>query len=110
MPKFERFDIWYTMVRFEEDPGTAKERPALVITAGTDFGRGLYITSTPPRKGQRDYPIKNWEAAGLDHASTIRLGRVVPLDGTVCRKKIDTLSKEDIMCLSLWMANETRTY
>lgn len=110
MPSFEKWDLWYTTVRFEDDASQEKERPAIVISVGKNKATGLYVTSSSPRPGFRDYPIKEWKAAGLTKQSTVRLDRVVPLNEIVSREKIGTLDRYDIMILNLWLSDATKVF
>lgn len=110
MPEFKEYDLWWTMVKFDDDPEQEKERPVMVISPRKDSATGFYVTSQNPRPGYRDYVISDWKGAGLEKPSTIRLDKTVPLNKEICRKKIGELSKTDRMMLSLWLANQARVH
>lgn len=90
-----RFDIYWAKYIFEDNPNEFKIRPVLILDAHTALPLGAKITSTPPRilPQENDYQLLDWQEAGLDHPSTVRLQRtqdVKPLN------YIGHLSKRDI--------------
>ena len=88
----ERFDIyWFSYVNQD---GTQKTRPVLILEQGVLIPI-TEITSHTPRT-DKDYAIKNWEAAGLLKPSTIRFDKVQFATENLLKDKIGHLMKEDI--------------
>ncbi|MDO4493820.1 MAG: type II toxin-antitoxin system PemK/MazF family toxin [Clostridia bacterium] len=110
MPEFKEYDLWWTMVKFEDDPDRQKERPVMVMSPRNDSATGFYVTSQNPRPGERDFVIRDWKAAGLTKPSTIRLDRRVPLSKEICREKIGNLSRNDRILLGMWLADPSKVH
>lgn len=90
----QKYDIYWARFVFDDDPDKYKVRPCLILSPREGLPLGAKITKHPPREitKRSDYLIKDFTAAGLSQASTIRLSqkqRIRPLD------KIGHLSKED---------------
>ena len=90
-----KWEIWLVDMPFEEGIGS-KVRPALVIDP-----QNLYIlvgkmTSHPPRSNYpHEYPLVDWQGAGLRCTTTLRLSKRVRLDMSSFIKKIGTLQPVD---------------
>ena len=65
----EKYEIYDAVVPFD-DASDEKERPVLVVVVLEDKVTALKI-STKPRTGETQFPIKEWEKAGLSSESYI---------------------------------------
>lgn len=97
----KRWEIYWADVKFEETNGS-KIRPIVILNDNVAFVVGLGVTSSSPRPESKDYVIKDWEQAGLDHQSTIRVDRSVRINKDSVFEKIGELSKRDSMILALY--------
>lgn len=71
---FDPWEIWLARVKFEDSP-EIKERPVVITSSGNVFVVALKVTSTAPRNVWGEYQILEWQYAGLDHQSTIRISK-----------------------------------
>ncbi len=80
-----------------------KPRPALIVST-EDFHHGLPdvmicpISSQPryyrrPRQG--DCPVREWQAVGLRHPSTVRVSKLLSVDKRIIRRALGCLSLQD---------------
>ena len=81
----------------------AKPRPALIVST-EEFHHSLPdvmacpISSQPRyyrRPGQGDCPIREWQAVGLRHPSTVRVSKLLPVDKRIIRRVLGRLSRQD---------------
>ena len=89
-----RWDIYQTWLQFEDIDG-GKRRPVLIINVAEDIYLVMKITSSDKNR-LFNYQIKEWEKAGLDKPSIVRLNQKirVPKDTEMVRK--GSLLKIDI--------------
>jgi len=82
----------------------AKPRPALIISTD-EFHQGLPdvmacpISSQPRyyrRPGQGDCPVREWQAVGLRHPSTVRVSMLLSVDKRIIRRALGRLSPQDL--------------
>ena len=92
----QKWEIWYAGFLFE-DSDESKDRPVLVVEVEGVIYVSAMITSHSTRPVWGDYDLTGWHSAGLDHPSTVRLSRVVPLKRERFRKKIGDLPINDII-------------
>jgi mRNA-degrading endonuclease toxin of MazEF toxin-antitoxin module len=84
-------------VPFHQARGS-KIRPALVVLdCGDDDFIAAPITSHPSRSGS-DVELKDWLAAGLNVASTVRLDKIGVLAKTDVLKSVGDVSDRDSKC------------
>jgi mRNA interferase MazF len=86
-------ETWVCRFPFTSGRG-AKARPVLVIRDLEADCLVCRITSTP-HFGFLDYAASDWESAGLDRPSTIRLSRLVTIEKTLLRARIGQLAAGD---------------
>ena len=90
-------------VPFSDGSGV-KPRPAVVVSVEA-FHEGLPdvivcpISSQPryyvsPKNG--DCPLKSWNSAGLRHASTVRVSKVLAIDKEIVKRVLGRLSSDDL--------------
>lgn len=96
-----KYDIFLSKIYFQDpnNPGEYlyKKRPVLVMNDETYMIETAEITSHEPRKWDiGDYAIIDWQEAGLDKPSTVRLNLLVDLAPYALDKKLGTLSNRDI--------------
>jgi len=86
-------DIWVCRFPFTSGQG-AKARPVLVIL---DLGMDCLVCriTSVSHYEQLDYSPADWQRAGLDRPSTIRVTRLVTIEKTVLRSRLGRLSEAD---------------
>lgn len=67
------FDIWLVYLHFTDHPQTGKVRPVLVVGVKEALIKVAKITSKPPQLDTSDVAITQWQQAGLNVPSTVRL-------------------------------------
>jgi hypothetical protein len=98
--KFERWDIWLASVKFD-DSEEEKTRPVIILGDNTALVLALYVTSASPRPGYNDYPLADWESAGLKKRSTVRLDFRLQLDSSKIIKRLGRVSDRDRLLLTM---------
>jgi mRNA interferase MazF len=96
---FERF--WVVIVPFPfTDSAAARRRPAVVISAPEELGRGVghsvlaMVTSAANPSWPLDVPIEDLEAAGLPQASVVRM-KLFTLDDRLVLRVAGQLAPSD---------------
>ncbi|MFM8805087.1 MAG: type II toxin-antitoxin system PemK/MazF family toxin [Planctomycetia bacterium] len=86
-------DIWVCRFPFTSGKGE-KARPVLVIL---DLGMDCLVCriTSMPHFEPLDYAPADWQQAGLDRPSTIRITRLVTIEKSVLRARIGQLSEAD---------------
>lgn len=102
--KFRKWDIWRATVKFE-DSNECKERPVLVYNETAYVVISFKMTSADRGDNQKEYKIKEWQKAGLDKPTSVRLEKVIKLEEGDFVKRIGRLSPADIMQLELRLAS-----
>lgn len=97
---FEPWEIWWAYVKFRESD-MEKIRPVIILDDETVFVIGLYITSSSPRPGYDDYIIQDWEMAGLEKQSTVRLDERLRLSHEKILTRIGCISQRDKLLLAM---------
>jgi len=90
----EKWDIALARVKFAECD-ERKLRPIVVLDEDRYCLIGLYAT-TQGSGYHNDYPIKQWEKAGLRKQTFVRLGLEIEVDKAFVVKKIGRLQEIDI--------------
>jgi len=99
-------EVWIADIPFTS--GTAsKLRPVLVLWTDSADVVVAAVTSAQPRSAT-DVPLKNWSAAGLRVASTVRLSRLDCLEQSLLRRRLGVLAQSDAANLKRVWANEIR--
>jgi len=86
-------ETWVCRFPFTSGRG-AKARPVLVIRDLEADCLVCRVTSMP-HYGFLDYAAGDWQLAGLDKPSTIRLSRLVTIEKSLLRARIGRLSDAD---------------
>lgn len=95
-----RWEIWQADVEYELHDGH-KDRPVVIYDISKEGIQVLPTTSTPPRRYPRgDYWLRDWQAAGLHHASTVRCSKAARLPENKLHYYRGTLSEWDIANLN----------
>lgn len=103
MATYDRGRMVVVQVPFSDGSGF-KARPALVVSSKA-FHRGLPdliicpVSSQPryiSRPGPGDYPLRNWKRAGLRHASTVRISKLLSIDKRLIQRALKPISPEDL--------------
>lgn len=87
------FDIYVVKFYYLEDKSRYKYRPALVINDTLHLV--AKITSNTDIRSDADYIIKDWEAAGLDKPSRVKLDDALYLKPDSPAKYLGHLSEKD---------------
>lgn len=104
MPKYEKWDIYWAIVAYDDEPGKKKLRPVIIGYDGAAYIMSFYVTSQSPKPGYDCYPIKNWAKAGLQKQSVVRLDKMLRLQPDDVQDFIGHLSDIDIMLIELELA------
>jgi len=73
------WEVWHARFDFSEGRGY-KYRPVIVLATKPDGSLVTMVTSVGNKLSlEHDYPIREWEAAGLDKPSIARLDRIVEI-------------------------------
>ena len=72
----------------------AKARPALVLM---DLGADCLVCriTSASHRGFLDIEVGDWQAAGLDRPSTIRLSRLITVEKSILKVRIGELTARD---------------
>ena len=98
--EFKTWDIWMAHVKFAESD-YEKIRPVIIIDSTTVLVLALYVTSASPRPGYSDYPLVDWEAAGLKKRSTVRLGYRLRLNPDKLVQRLGRVSERDQLLIMM---------
>ena len=93
--KYCQWDIWDAWVAYEDDPSLKDKRPVLIYTGTAYAIVGYKITRTDRGDEGAEMRIMEWQKAGLDAPSSIRLHKVLPLREEDLVRKRGTLSAGD---------------
>lgn len=99
-----RWEIWYARVKFEES-NEYKDRPVLVYKNTLVAIISFKMTSVDRGDNNKEYQVREWEKAGLDRPTTIRLEKVLKLEEKDFIRKIGKLTDADRMQLELRLAS-----
>lgn len=97
------WEVWLAAVRFE-DSSQIKRRPVVVTSSGQVYVLALKVTSHVPRNEWGEYALHQWREAGLDAASTVRIGKRLRLQQSDLVHKIGKLQPLDILNIQRIMA------
>jgi mRNA-degrading endonuclease toxin of MazEF toxin-antitoxin module len=76
-----------------------KRRPGLVLAADDNDVLLARLTTHPPREAS-DVALNRWASVGLPRASTVRLAKLVTVDGRLVHHRIGRLHPEDATAVS----------
>lgn len=102
----ERGQVVVVHVVFSDGSGS-KPRPVLVVSTEL-FHESLPdvlvcpISSQPrfyQHPGQGDYPLRQWEKAGLRHPSTVRISKLLAIDKRVIKRTLSEIDREDLAAI-----------
>jgi len=87
-------DVYVCAFPFTSGQG-ARVRPVLVLM---DLGPDCLVCriTSVPHHGILDLPVTNWQEAGLEKPSTIRLTRLVTVEKPLLKVRIGQLAREDL--------------
>ncbi len=93
----QKWEIWYAMVYYEDEPTIGKKRPVVVYDNETVFIISYKVTGQMPKGYRWEYTLSDWEREGLDIISTVLLNRQLKIykHDLVC--KIGTLTTRDMI-------------
>ncbi len=73
------WEVWHARFDFSEGHGH-EYRPVIVLTTRPDGSLVAMVTGVGNKLSpEHDYPIREWEAAGLDKPSIARLDRIAEI-------------------------------
>lgn len=96
--KIRAWDVWLANVQFEDSPET-KPRPVVITETGESFILALKVTSHEPRDMWGEYQLIEWQAAGLQRQSTVRISKRLKLPETAMAHRIGTLHPVDVVAI-----------
>lgn len=104
------WEVWHARFDFSEGHGY-KYRPIIVLATRLDGLLVAMVTGIANKLSlEHDYPIREWEAAGLDKPSIARLDRIaeIPAGYLGVAGRIGCLTDEDINAIKAILAEITR--
>lgn len=107
MMQFNRWDVWFASVRFE-DSTEVKSRPVVITDHGEVYVLALKVTSHAPRDVWGEYALVYWREAGLSKPSTVRISKRLRLEPHDMIRKVGTLHPADIMSIITIMRERQR--
>lgn len=86
-------DVYICLFPFT-DGRTAKARPVLILL---DLGSDCLVSriTSVPHHGFLDVPVAQWQKAGLEKPSTLRLSRLVTVEKSMLKVRIGRLDAAD---------------
>jgi mRNA interferase MazF len=99
MTSYNRGDVVLVPFPFT-DLSTQRQRPA-VILSGDRFhqsGHDVIIAAITSQRASMfaDYPLQDWQRAGLLGPSVVRVGKLLTLHKTLVRRKLGALTPSDL--------------
>lgn len=90
-------EIWFARFYYDDDATRYKDRPVYIIS-DTNVALCAKITTHAPReKYGYEYEIVEWENAGLEKPSTIRLSQQLIIPQSDFQFRIGRLDSNDIL-------------
>lgn len=101
------WEVWHARFNFDDGRGY-KFRPVIVVGVRDDGSLAMMVTSSTNRLHlEHDYPIRDWEQAGLRKPSIARADRIafIPPDHLGTAGRMGRLSEVDIAAISSILAS-----
>lgn len=95
------WEVWFASVRFEDAPTISKPRPVIITSYGDVFICAFKVTTHEPRDTWGEYQLTQWQCAGLDRPSTVRLSKLVRLQQQDMIHRVGTLHPIDVLGIQL---------
>lgn len=108
-PISQPWEVWHARFDFSEGHGY-KYRPIIVLAMRLDGLLVAMVTGIANKLSlEHDYPIREWEAAGLDKPSIARLDRIAEIPaGYLGVGRIGCLTDGDINAIKAILTEITR--
>ncbi|MCL2226264.1 MAG: hypothetical protein FWB97_01350 [Oscillospiraceae bacterium] len=90
----KKWELWLAKVKYEDDPNTVKIRPVLIVAPQEVLVIAFKMTGT---ERIQDYKVKDWQGAGLDKETFIRVSLRLALQEHDLSSKIGMLQPNDIV-------------
>lgn len=104
--ELNKWDIWIADVAFEDDITKSKLRPVLIIDNQKAIILTVKMTSQPPRINYyAEYQIQEWQKAGLNKPTVVRISKIIKLSPTLFKKKIGVLHYKDRKKVTQYLEN-----
>ena len=104
------WEVWHARFDFSEGRGY-KYRPVIVLATRSDGSLVAMVTGAANKISlEHDYPIREWEAAGLEKPSIARLDRIaeIPAGYLGVAGRIGRLAERDIVAIKAILAEIVR--
>ena len=104
------WEVWHARFDFSKGHGY-KFRPVIVLATRPDGSLVAMVTGAANKLSlEHDYPIREWEAAGLDKPSIARLDRIaeIPAGYLGSAGRIGRLAEGDIAAIKAILTKITR--
>ncbi len=96
---FNRWDVWWADVPFEDEP-EIKRRPVIVVNAKEIYVFALKATSHAPREyDEYDVALTYWRECGLTSPTTVRVSKILRLNESMMVSRIGALEAADVFRL-----------
>ncbi len=87
-------ETWFVELPFDNSDDK-KKRPGIVVKENNGMFDVVMITSSGAHS-EKDFTIMDTEYAGLDHDSTVRLGKIYKVSASKFDHKLGELSEYDV--------------
>ena len=102
---YERWEIYYAQVPFQEDPSKSSRHPILIWNETQAFVASYKMTSTNRGSQGMEYRLKEWKEAGLDHETSVRLEYAVRIDPAGIQEYVGKIQPADKLGIEKKMLN-----
>ena len=92
---YKRWDVYFALAPNFEDDKVLSRHPVMIWNDTTAFIVVFKMTSTNRGNVGMEYQLIEWEKAGLDHETSIRLIAPVKIDPKQIQEKVGTVQPVD---------------
>ncbi len=92
----QKWEVWYAMVFFEDNPTVGKKRPVIVCGSDEVYIIAYKVTGRPVEH-EMEYALLDLQDAGLDVESTVILSKKLQIIRSDMLVKLGRLSVRDMM-------------
>lgn len=94
----DKWHIWMANVKYE-DSTTSKERPVLIMNNTAYMISAFKMTGTDRGDNFPEHRIRDWQGAGLNKPTSVRIDKLLRLDKAVLTTYVGKLSLQDIFLI-----------
>lgn len=106
----QKYDVVWTYIQYSDSKG-GKVRPAVILGNNKilPLSSVAPVTSHEPRKGYfGEVALQDWEEAGLNNPSTVRLSKITEKEIRPTDRKAGHLSNRDIKTIEKYLGKNSK--